>query len=66
MYRQQQDLYIYIPKQLNAEKRELQFFKNENDNLKRVLGIKNRDDYVSVYAKIIHEDTNEFAKNLTT
>lgn len=26
--------------QLNAEKRELQFFKNENDNLKRVLGIK--------------------------
>jgi rod shape-determining protein MreC len=50
--------------QLNAEKRELQFFKNENDNLKRVLGIKNRDDYVSVYAKIIHEDTNEFAKNL--
>ncbi|NKA00707.1 MAG: hypothetical protein EBV81_01580, partial [Proteobacteria bacterium] len=24
--------------QLNAEKRELQFFKNENDNLKRVLG----------------------------
>jgi rod shape-determining protein MreC len=50
--------------QLNAEKRELQFFKNENDNLKRVLGIKNRDDYASVYAKIIHEDTNEFAKNL--
>jgi rod shape-determining protein MreC len=50
--------------QLNAEKRELQFFKNENDNLKRVLGIKNRDDYISVYAKIIHEDTNEFAKNL--
>ena len=50
--------------QLNAEKRELQFFKNENDNLKRVLGIKNKDDYVSIYAKIIHEDTNEFAKNL--
>lgn len=50
--------------QLNAEKRELQFFKNENENLKKVLGIKNRDDYVSVYAKIIHEDTNEFAKNL--
>ena len=50
--------------QLNAEKREMQFFKNENDNLKRVLGIKNRDDYISVYAKIIHEDTNEFAKNL--
>lgn len=50
--------------QLNGEKRELQFFKNENENLKKVLGIKNRDDYVSVYAKIIHEDTNEFAKNL--
>ena len=50
--------------QLNAEKKELQFFKNENDNLKRVLGIKNKDDYVSIYAKIIHEDTNEFAKNL--
>ena len=35
-----------------------------DEHLKKVLGIKNRDDYVSVYAKIIHEDTNEFAKNL--
>jgi rod shape-determining protein MreC len=50
--------------QLIGEKRELQFFKNENENLKKVLRIKNQDDYISVYAKIIHEDTNEFAKNL--
>jgi rod shape-determining protein MreC len=50
--------------QLVSEKKELLFFKNENENLRRVLNIKNKDAYIAVYTKIIHEDTNEFAKNL--
>ena len=50
--------------QLVSEKKELLFFKNENENLRRVLNIKNKDAYTAVYTKIIHEDTNEFAKNL--
>ena len=50
--------------QLVSEKKELLFFKNENENLRRVLNIKNKDAYTSIYTKIIHEDTNEFAKNL--
>ena len=50
--------------QLVSEKKELLFFKNENENLRRVLNIKNKDSYIAVYTKIIHEDTNEFAKNL--
>jgi rod shape-determining protein MreC len=50
---------------LTSENNQLIFYKNENENLKRILNIRNKEDYSFVYTKIIHENTNEFNKNFT-
>jgi len=49
---------------LISEKNELLFFKNENDNLKRTLGIRNQGDY-ALLVKVIKEDTSEFGKSFS-
>jgi len=50
---------------LISEKNELLFFKNENDNLKRTLGIRNQGEYAALLVKIIKEDTSEFGKSFS-
>jgi len=50
---------------LISEKNELLFFKNENDNLKRNLGIRNQGEYAALLVKVIKEDTSEFGKSFS-
>jgi len=50
---------------LISEKNELLFFKNENDNLKRTLGIRNQGEYAALLVKVIKEDTSEFGKSFS-
>jgi len=50
---------------LISEKNELLFFKNENDNLKKTLGIRNQGEYAALLAKVVKEDTSEFGKSFS-